>query len=118
MYFTNNQDSPTMYLRASPATQFPTIKPGGFLKRNYKIVLQKIYLCGEVTSHIHTPIVFSEFQLSIVPYPKYTWPEIVAAPQRSAHFSRTLLHSKRCRLLFCLNYEIGVKIQISVANNR
>ena len=86
MYFTNNQDSPTMYLRASPATQFPTIKPGGFLKRNYKIVLQKIYLCGEVTSHIHTPIVFSEFQLSIVPYPKYTWPEIVAAPQRSAHF--------------------------------
>jgi len=49
-------------------------------------VLQNIYLCGEVTSHIHTLIVFSEFQLSIVPNPKYTWSEIVAAPQPSAHF--------------------------------
>jgi len=40
----------------------------------------KKYIHAELTSHIDTLIVVSEFQLSIASNPKYTWQEIVAAP--------------------------------------
>ena len=63
MYFTNNQESPTMYLRESPATQFPTINPSGFLKRNYNCASKYIFMRRGYITYTHS---YSLFRVSVV----------------------------------------------------
>ena len=123
MYFTNNHESPTMYLRTSPAIQFTTINQGGSLTKNLNCTSKNIFMRS--LHHIQTLLQsFPSFSYQSL-QTRNTHGRKLQLHRSKAHSfvlehlsGRTLLHSKHCRLLFCLNYEIGFKIQNSVANNK